>query len=376
MIDVRPVGGSADLARFIDLPWRIYEGDPNWVPPLRLAVKQSLDIKKNPFYKHARIQLWNAYKGGEHVGRIAGIVDDNHNKFHEESTAFWGFFECVDDKAAAAALFAKAEDWARAQGMTVLRGPMSPSTNHECGLQISAFDTDPYIMMTQNPPYYQRLVEELGHGKAKDLYAWIVNGHNPVDERLVKFTKRLQERQGVKIRCVDMKNYEAEVERILEIYNDAWERNWGFVPMTDEEFRHMAKDMKAIVVPEMLYIAELKGEPVAFGLFLPDVNMIMRRIPSGRLLPTGLFKILWHTKFSRKLVNRGRVLTLGVKKKYRSYGIAPAMYLRYMSDGVKYGYPSAECSWILEDNKAMNDGLRMMNATHYKTYRIYDKVLV
>ncbi len=370
------VAGRRLHKQFLLLPWEVYKNDPVWIPPLLMAVNQSLDMKKNPFYKHARMERWLALRGKKVVGRMAAVVDDSHNKFHEERTAFWGFFECLDDVDATKALFTVAEEWARKQGMNCLRGPMNPSTNHECGLQVSAFDTKPYIMMTQNPEYYVRLVEQAGYSKAKDLLAWEINGHTaPVDPRLVKFAKRLEERQGVTIRTVDMKRFDEEVERILEIYNDAWEKNWGFVPVSDEEFRLLAKDMKGIIVPEMVYIAELKGEPVAFSLWLPDLNMVMEKIPSGRLLPTGFLKLFWYTKINKRYVNRGRVITLGVKHKYRSLGIAPAMYLKYIHDGPRYGYPIAECSWILEDNKPMNEGLKLMGAQHYKTYRIYDKVI-
>jgi hypothetical protein len=362
--------------QFLQVPWEVYKNDPLWIPPLLMAVDASLDLKKNPFYKHARMERWIAFRGTTAIGRMAAVVDDAHNQFHEERTAYWGFFECTDDVEAAVALFSAAELWARGQGMKCLRGPMNPSTNYECGMQVSAFETKPYIMMTQNPEYYMKLVEAAGCSKAKDLLAWEINGNTTqVDPRLVKFAKRLEDRQGVKIRSVNMKDFDGEIERIFAIYNDAWEKNWGFVPMTKEEFKHMAKDLKGIVVPEMLYIAELKGEPIAFSLWLPDLNMVMEKIPSGRLLPTGLFKLLWYTKINKRFVNRGRVLTLGVKQKYRALGIAPAMYLRYISDGPRYGYPIAECSWILEDNKPMNEGLKLMGAQHYKTYRIYDKLL-
>lgn len=230
-------------------------------------------------------------------------------------------------------------------------------------------------MMTQNPDYYPKLVDSLGHKKAKDLVAWYIHHEAPIDQRLLRYSDRLQKRQGIKIRTLDISKYEEEVEKILEVYNDAWEKNWGFVPMNPDEFRHMAKDMKPIVVPEMLYLAEYQGEVIAFSLFLPDLNLIMKKIPSGRLFPLGALKLFWYTKVNKKLVDRGRILTLGVKQKYRSLGVAPAMYIRYMQDGPKNGFPQAECSWILEDNKPMSDGLRLLGAKPYKTYRIYDKLL-
>lgn len=374
-VEIRTVESKSETDDFLLLPWQIYKNDKNWVPPLLMAVKQTLDTKKNPFWTHAKLKMWNAYLDGECVGRIAGVVDDNHNKFHEEKTGFWGFFECVDNQEVANALFREVEKWVRAEGMETLRGPMSPSTNHECGLQINAFDTKPFIMMTQNPPYYQGLVETAGFSKAKDLYAWLLDRRvHKFDEKLIKHAKRLEESAGISFRHVDMSKFEEEVEKLLEVYNDAWEKNWGFVPMTDDEFRHMAKDMKAILIPELLFIVEVKGEMAGFGLWLPDVNQVMEKIPSGKLFPTGLIKLLWHTKV-RKTINRGRILTLGVKKKFRHLGLASLMYLRYYQIAPDMGYPLAECSWILEDNTAMNQGLKYMNGDLYKTYRIYDKPL-
>lgn len=372
---VRPVSTKNESDDFFLLPWDLHSKDPNWVPPLRIAVKDLLDTKKNPFFKHATMQLWVAYRDGKRVGRIAGVVDQNHNTFHEEKTAFWGFFETENDIETAKALFGVVEAWSKQKGMAMLRGPMNPSTNHECGMQISAFDTKPFIMMTQNPAYYPELVEKAGFSKAKDLYAWLVDNSAPFDPKLVRRAAQLEQAEHVKYRHVDMKNFDAEIERLLEVYNDAWEKNWGFVPMTDEEFRHMAKDMKQIVVPEMLLIIEVKGETAGFALWLPDVNQVFAKIPDGKLFPTGLLKILWHTKV-RKTMNRGRILTLGLKKKYQRMGLAPLMYMRYFQIAPKLGYPIAECSWVLEDNKPMNAGLKYMNGKHYKTYRIYDKPLL
>lgn len=374
VVEIVPVRTKREWDDFYLLPWDIYETLPNWIPPLLITVKQTLDTEKHPFWKHARRETWNAYMGTECVGRMMAIVDDNHNKFHEEKTAYWGFFECIDDQEVANKLFAAAEAWARSQGMSTLRGPMNPSTNYECGMQISAFETKPFIMMTQNHAYYPALVEKAGYAKAKDLNAWLLDPSKKFDDRMLQRAKQQSQAAGVVIRSIDMKDFEGEVERILQVYNDAWEKNWGFVPMTADEFRQMAKDMKAIVEPKLLYIAEVNGEVAAFSLWLPDLNQVMEKIPSGKLLPTGLFKLLWHTKV-RRTVNRGRILTLGVRQKFRSLGLAPLMCLKYYEEAPALGYPVAECSWILEDNVAMNRGLQMMSGDLYKTYRIYDKTL-
>ncbi len=372
---VRPVLTKKEKSDFLLLPWDLHKSDPNWVPPLLLSVQQNLDTKCNPFYKHAKLKQWSAYRENKCVGRIAGIIGDRHNEFHQEKVAFWGFFECENNFETAQKLFHAVEEWAKNENMTFLRGPMSPSTNHECGLQVSAFETRPFIMMTQNPAYYAELIEKSGFSKVKDLYAWLVDSQCKFDERLIRHAKRLEKSAGITFRHIDMKHFNEEVESILEIYNDAWEKNWGFVPMTDEEFRYMAKEMKAVVIPELLFIVEVKGESAGFGLFLPDLNQVMIKIRNGKLFPTGLLKLLWHTKF-HKTMTQGRILTLGVKKKFHHLGLGSLMYLKYFETGPRLGFPSCECSWILEDNAPMNHGLKYMNAKHYKTYRIYEKPIL
>lgn len=359
---------------FLKLPWTIYKGMSNWVPPLLVQVEGTLDTQKNPFWKHAKLAMWNAYGNGRCIGRIAGVIDEAHNNFHDEKTGFWGFFECINDQEVASALFREVEVWARSHGMKTLRGPVNPSTNHECGLQVSAFETRPYVMMTQNPDYYPALVEKAGFAKTKDLLAWHITGQARFDDKLINKVKSVVKDEGITFRHIDMKRYDEEVEKLLEVYNEAWEKNWGFVPMNPEEFRHMAKEMKAVIVPQLIFIAEVKGEVAAFSLFLPDINQILHKIRDGRLFPTGLLKLLWYTKVKRSIF-RGRVLTLGVKKKFRSLGLGSMLYFRYIKGGPMAGFNEAECSWILEDNEAMNEGLRLMNARLYKTYRIYDKPL-
>lgn len=373
-LEIRPVQSKKDMDAFIQVAWDINGNDSNWVPPLRIAVSDTLNPKKNPFFKHAEAVQWVAKRDGNRVGRICAVIDHTHNTFHDEKTGFWGFFESENNQETANALFEIASAWLKSKGMKTMRGPMNPSTNHECGLQISAFETQPYIMMTQNPSYYPTLVDKAGLTKAKDLFAWEVSNECQFDQKILARAEALEKSGDIKWRHVNMKDYDAEVERILEVYNDAWEKNWGFVPMTDEEFRHMAKDMKAIVVPELLYIVEVRGEIAGFGLCLPDVNQVIAKNRSGKLFPTGLISLLWNLKV-KKSYNRGRVLTLGVKKKFQTLGLAPLMYAKYIKDGPKYGVPKAECSWILEDNVPMNKGLQYMNAKMYKTYRIYDKAL-
>lgn len=378
MYQLKLVETKSDWKDFIDLPWSIYQGDKNWVPPLKIAVKDMLDVKKNPFFRHAYMHPMVAYKNGKCVGRIVGVVDDNHNNYWEEKTAFFGFFECMDDQELANALFQEVATWAKSKGMTTVRGPMNPSTNHECGLLVEGFNDTPSVMMTYNPPYYTKLVEGWGFTKAKDLYAYDVDGRKvKFSDRLMAQAEKLKQGGRVKFRPVNMKKFEQEVDIILDIYNDAWEKNWGFVPMDAEEFRHMAKDMKAIVDPELLLICEVAGEPAGFALTLPDVNQAIKTVKNGELLPTGLFKLLWNLKGPgrRKTINRCRILTLGIKKAYRELAIGPLLYSEYLKRGPAQGYPVGEASWILEDNRPMNRALQHMCGERTKVYRIYDRAL-
>jgi len=377
MIEVRPVRSSQEWEAFIGFPWTVYQGDSNWVPQLRVAVRDMLDVRKNPFFRHAFMNPWLAFRGGEVVGRIVGVVDENHNRFHNEKTAFFGFFESIDDASVAQKLLDTVNAWARERGMETLRGPVNLSTNHECGLLVEGFEAPPSVMMTYNPKYYAALFEGAGFAKTKDLFAYEVQGNSRFSERLLAQSERLKANGNVTFRTVNMKRFDQEIALILDIYNDAWENNWGFVPMEPEEFQHMARDMKAIVDPNLLLIAEVRGEPAGFGLTLPDVNQAFRKIPDGKLLPTGIFKLLWHLKGPGRAqtINRCRILTLGIKKAFRNFSLGPLFYTEYLKRGPVAGYPVGEASWILEDNRAMNRALEMMCGKRTKVYRLYDRAI-
>ena len=378
MLQIRSVETKLDWDKFLELPFEIYKEDSNWVPPLRIAVKDSLDVNKNPFFKHAYMYPVLAWKGEKCVGRVVGVIDENHNRFHEEKTAFFGFFECIDDQAVANGLLDAVLQWAKLKGMANVRGPVSLSTNHECGLLVEGYEASPFVMMTYNPKYYEKLLEKWGLSKSKDLYAYeIPSDINKFSERLLAQSERLKQRSSIVFRAIKMSEFAKEIDRIIGVYNDAWEKNWGFVPMEDEEFRHMAKDMKAIVDPELILIAEVRGEVAGFALALPDVNQAFKKIKDGKLFPLGLFKLLWNLKGPgrRKTINRCRVLTLGIKQNYRSLGLGPLFYTEYFKRANRLGYAVGECSWILEDNVAMNKALKLMSATKTKTYRIYDRTI-
>ena len=370
-VAVRPVRGRAELKRFLHLPWRIYADDSVWVPPLLHDLKSVLDRGRHPFHRHAEVEYFLAWRGGDVVGRIAAIVNHRHNEFHEERLGHFGFFECIDDAEVAGALLETAEAWLRERGMERVQGPMSFSTNEESGLGmlVDGFEHPPAVMMAHTPRYYPALVEAAGYDKAKDLLAYWLDDPNP-PERLVRGVARLQKAGRVRIRSLDMRDFAGEVERIEAIYNSAWERNWGFVPMTEEEFANLAKQLKPVVNPKLCAIAEVEGEPVGFALALPDYNRALRYV-NGRLLPFGIFKLLWH----QRKIDAARVLTLGLKPGYRRMGLDAMLYLHIFREGVKEGFYRAECSWILEDNWDMRRGLERMGARVYKTYRIYEKTL-
>jgi hypothetical protein len=378
MYQLKRVESKSDWADFIDLPWDIYTNDPHWVPPLKIAVRDLLDVNKNPFFRHAYMYPIIAYKDGRRVGRAVGVIDENHNKFHNEKTAFFGFFEAINDQELTNQLLDSVAKWAKLRGMTTLRGPMNPSTNHECGLLVEGFSDTPSVMMTYNPPYYERLLEGWGLSKAKDLLAYIIDSKAVnFSDKLIAQAEKLKQKGNVTFRSINMRKFDEEVEMILDIYNDAWERNWGFVPMEREEFRHLAKDLKAVMDPALLLVAEVAGKPAGFALALPDVNQAIKKVRDGKLFPTGLLKILWNTKGPgrKRTINRCRVLTLGIKRAYREYGIGPLLYTEYFKRGPALGYPAGEASWVLEDNIPMNRALEHMCGRRTKVYRIYDRTL-
>ncbi len=368
------VRGRAERKRFIQLPWRIYAGDPVWVPPLRADVR-ALMSPDHPFHEHADVEFFLARDGsGEALGRIAAAENRAYNDFHDTRTGFIGLFECVDDAGVAGALLDAAGSWLRERGMTEVIGPFNLSTNDELyspGVQLDSFDRPPVLLMAHNPPYYRRLFEENGWEKRKDLLSYWLEEESAPPERLLRGMKQLAGRvEGLTVRQLRLEDLDAEVEGIKEVYNSAWEKNWGFAPLTEAEIQHLAKDLKPIVDERFALMAEVHGEPVGFALALPDYNQALRHV-DGRLFPIGLFKLLWY----RRRIDRLRVFTLGLKPEYRRKGIDALFYLRIYENGLAAGYHAAEASWILEDNWGMRRGLERMGARVYKTYRVYGREL-
>ena len=366
-----PVSDGRGLDRFIAFPYDHYRDDPLWVPQLRRDMRTLLTPGKNPFFEHAEAQYWTARRAdGRTVGRIGAIKNDMHNKEHNDRVGFYGFFESIDDQAVANALFDTAATWLRTKGFDTMRGPMSPSVNDECGLLIVNNGTPPSLMMPYNFPYYQALHERYGFAKAKDLLAFDGGGTQTAPERFVRLAQRAGERRGIKLRTLDMKRFDAEVELIKALYNSAWEKNWGFVPLTEAEIDHLAKQLKPIVVPDLVIYAELEGRIVGFGVGLPDFNLALLHNRSGRMFP-GILKVLWH---ARK-IHRARILLLGVIPEFRGRGVDALLYQKVWENSVKHGMPSGEAGWILEDNALMNKAATQLGFRVSKTFRIYDKSL-
>jgi GNAT superfamily N-acetyltransferase len=374
-VDIAPVVSSRQLRQFVDLPWRIYNAKdhPQWVPPLRIAVRDALDTRANPFYKAADRQLFLAMRNGTPVGRIAAIENRAHNEFHNDRVGFFGFFESIDDQEVAGALLKAAEGWLRERKLDTIRGPMNPSTNHECGMLVRGFRWHPMIMTTWNPRYYPTLLDNAGFTKAKDLLAYFfpMEGERAFEmpERVKAVAQRALGGKQLRFRDLDLKNFSAEVERCWEIYNDAWEPNWGFVPMSKESFLHEAQVLKYIVFPEFTFMAEVNGEPAGFMIIVPDFHHAFKAVANGRLFPTGLFKLL----AAKKKLRTGRIMILGAKEEFRKRGIFALFAAEMFRRGKAFGAIGAEASWILEDNDKLNKPLEAMGAKEYRRWRIYDR---
>lgn len=359
---------------FIKSQWAFYRDDPNWVPPLIMDRKKLLNTKVNPFFHHSQIQLFVADQGDRIVGRIAAITNAMHNATHHDQIGFFGFFECVQDQGVATALFTAAEQWLRDKGMNEVRGPVNPSMNDECGLLVHGFDGPPTVLMTYNPPYYGALLENAGYKKAKDLYAYLLKQETYRSEKLTRMFNALVERNKITFRSVNFKDknqFRKDVELIKQMYNKAWQPNWGFVKMTDEEFEFLASDLKQIADPDLVFFVEVKGVPAGFILALPDINQVLIHNRRGRILK-GAYLLMTKSK----KIDYLRIIVLGVLPDYQKTGVDAAMYHEIGTRGMKRGIVGGEASWILEDNDMMNRGLTMtMQAQRYRTYRIYQKEL-
>jgi GNAT superfamily N-acetyltransferase len=363
--------GSRDVARFLEVSYGIYRGDPLWVAPLLMDLKKVF-TKANPLFEHAEMQLWVATRDGRDVGRIAGIIDHNHNRVAKVPAAFFGFYESVNEAEVSRRLFREVNDWARQKGLKRLLGPMNPTTNDECGLLVKGFDSSPVFMMPYNPAYYPGLVEAEGFRKAKDLLAFNIDLATIPMERLSRIAAKIRQRNpNLAFRPVRRKTLAQDLVKVKEVYNTAWQDNWGFVPMTDAEVDFMAARLKPLMMEGLIWLAETRSGPVGFLLALPDYNVALKPL-RGRLLTPKVLGFLPYL-FGWKYPPRTRVLTLGVTEPYRGKGLESAMLIEGLRVGMGVGVRESEASWILEDNVMMCRVLETIGGKAYKTYRLYEK---
>jgi len=366
-ITVGLVKDKRDWQDFLKLPWQIYQGNPNWVPPLLSEVKETLDTRKNPFWEHARRELFLARKDGKPAGRIVAIVDDNHNRFHQDETGFFGFFECIEDYDVAKMLWDEAKKWLQSQGMKLMRGPVNPSMNDECAFLLDGFNLPPTIMMPYTQPYYLEFAERYGFKKAKDLYALLKMAKDGIPERIERMVTAIKKKTSVTIRPFNMKHYEQDIQHLKDIYNSAWEKNWGFVPMTDKEMDLTAKKLKQMAEPDLVLFAEIDNQPVGVTVTIPDYNQVLIHL-NGRLGPIEILKFLYY----RKKITGVRSLIGGVKKEFRNTGIIAVLYYQTERNAAGKGYQWCELGWNLEDNDLINQFDIAIGGKIYKKYRIYE----
>lgn len=373
-ISVQQVRTTRQRDQFIALQPRLYAGDPFFVPPIAAERRDFLDARKNPFLSHTELSLFLATRDGEIVGRAAAINDPQYNQFHNTETGFFGMFESIDDPSVAGALLDAASTWVDAKGMKQLLGPVNFSFNHDCGVLLNCYDQPPTMMMAYNPPYYPRLLEANGMVKAKDLWSFELSTAVAPTEKVVRIAEKLRARDSVRIRPIRLDRLSEEVSRIKAVYNAMLEKNWGFVPMSDDEFDFIAARLRLLVQirPELFLIAEIRGEPVAFSLTVPDSNIAIKAA-QGRLtrfgLPLGLARMLW----AARSIDRLRVLLFGIKPGYRRRGLDALLYLETLHAARRLGYQIAEIGWISEDDHLLNRAIESMGARRYKTYRLYER---
>ena len=379
-IRIVPVTTEQQRRTFAKFPWRLYRNDPYWVPPIFTDRLTLLDPAKHPLHEHTEMQLFLALRGEEVVGTTSAHINRLHNEVHKDKVGFFGFFEVIEDYAVAEALLNTAAAWLRERGMEAIRGPESFSQNEEVGLLIDGFDLPPVIMMTYNPRYYQGFLERAGLAKAQDLYAWDILTNifdydvQKLPAKFIRVADEARRRENLVLRKIDMKHFDDEVELAKYVYNLAWEKNWGFVPMTEHEFDHLAADLKMIIDPDLVYVALVDGKPVGISLGIPDVNQALLKVqppPNTWSLPLTLVKFLWY----RRKINALRLMIMGVVPEYRALGIDALFYVESARAAFRKGYERCEMSWILESNDMMNRIIERLGGKIYKTYRIYEKPL-
>jgi len=368
-VSIQEVTFEKGIDAFINFPHDLYQGDPCYVPEIFMGQKDMMNPKKFPFHAYGKVKYFLASKDGKIVGRIAAIHNPNYNKHHASNVGFFGFFDFIEDQEVVNVLLDKAKMFASENGHDYLMGPTNFTTNETAGTLVEGFDDPPKIMMTYNKPYYGDLLEKYGLTKEMDLYAYFIYT-TKASEKSVRIadavTKRLLSK-GITIRNINKKDLDVEAIKIKKIYNDAWEENWGFVPFTDAEFEYLKNDLKLLLDPKFAYIAEKDGEPIGFGITLPNINEILIKNHRGKLFPFGIFRLL----FGKSKTKTVRVLALGVLEEYRKMGIEALFFAKNIIEAKKRGLLGGEASWILENNEPMVAAAEHLNGEKYKTYRLY-----
>ena len=367
MVSIVQVDNEETLKQFVEFPYNLYKKNRYWVPPLKREVYNLLDKNENPFWEHSERELYLAFRDKHLMGRVAAIIDHNFIDFWKENTGYFGFFECEQDPEAARALFTAVQGFHSKKGMDKYIGPMNPSTNEECGFLLEGYFSSPFVMMTYTPEYYHDLAQSAGLVKAKDLNAYYIETKDAPFEYLERLVGIIRRRiQDIKVRTVNMKDFANEVKKIQDVYNDAWSPNWGFVPMTDAEFKHIAKNLKPLLVPELVFVVEINNVPAAVSLTVPNYNEVLKKL-NGRLGPIEMLKFLYY----KGKIKEVRLMIMGVRKQFQKMGLESLLYLESFKAGQRLGMKGGELSWTLEDNHEVNNGIKKMRGKLYKQWRIY-----
>ncbi len=360
------------VKQFINFPHDLYQVDPNYVPELYLNISEVLSKKKNPFFKHSEAELFLALdEQGKITGRVAAILDNNYNKYHGSNVGFFGFFDVIDDYEVAKMLLDTAVGWVKEKGVSRILGPTNFTTNDTAGLLVDGYDSPPVVMMTYNKPYYRDFVEKYGFVKEMDLFAYLIPT-DTVNEKALRLANMLKERlkkKGITIRSMTKKTKKADIAKIKDVYRRAWEKNWGFVPPTDEEYEHLAEGLNLLLDLRYVYMAEHEGKVIGFAVAIPDINEITINFKKGKLLPFNIIKLLT----GKSKVSKIRIILLGVIESYRKLGIEAVFFANYIQAAKKNGLKAGEASWILENNEMMVKAAENLNGQRYKTYRIFGK---
>ncbi len=378
-ISVRPVESRADMKAFLSVPAVCQGDDPVWVPPLEMMVRNQLNPKKNPWFSHGEAKLFLAERNGAALGRISAQVDRSHLEFHGDKTGFFGFFESINEQPVADALFTAAQDWLKSHGMERVRGPFSLNVNEESGLLIEGFESPPHMMMGHAPSYYQTLVENAGFEKARDLLAYLTPMDTAVPLKHLKIIQRSIDRNPeLSFRHLDTKNYDRDIRILVELFNAAWEENWGFIPMTEDDARHMAKELKPILIPELVWFAFYENEPAAMAVALPDLNEMIADL-GGRPTLKSWAKLAWRVLTKKSWSSRTRVPLMGVAPRFKNKFLGSVLALMVIGpivrESLKLNLPVCEMSWVLEDNGPTRHSIETINGRVYKTYRVYEKAI-